>query len=108
MALALISQELAGTSLAHQRHFERGAEDFRRQLMEILNRDITLNSKPGQSDYRAGPELWQRTGEYRYESEPLRLSWARCAAPLTVLALWTLALAIAATVTARHLRVLAA
>jgi ABC-2 type transport system permease protein len=108
MALALISQELAGTSLAHQRHFERGAEDFRRQLMEILNRDITLNSKPGESDYRAGPELWQRTGEYRYESEPLRLSWARCAAPLTVLALWTLALAIAATVTARHLRVLAA
>lgn len=107
MALALISQELAGTSLAHQRHFERGAEEFRRQLMEILNRDITLNSKSGQSDYRAGPELWQRTGEYRYESEPLRRGWARCAAPLTVLALWTIALVIAATVTVRHLRVLA-
>ena len=70
---------LAGTSLAHQRHFERGAEDFRRQLMETLNRDITLNSRPGQSDYRAGPELWRRTGEYRYEGEPLRQSWARCA-----------------------------
>lgn len=107
MALALISQELAGTSLAHQRHFERGAEGFRRQLMEILNRDITLNSKPGQADYRAGPELWQRTGEYRYLPEPLRDSWTRCAAPLTVLALWMLALAVAATATVRHLRVLA-
>ncbi len=108
MALALISQELAGTSLAHQRHFERGAEVFRRGLMELLNRDIMLNSRPGQTDYRAGPELWRRTGEYRYLPEPLRLSWARCAAPLTVLALWTLVLLIAATATVRHLRVIAA
>lgn len=108
MALALLSQELAGTSLAHQRHFERSAESFRRQLMEVLNRDITLNSKPGQADYRAGPELWQRTGEYRYEPEPLRQSWARCAAPLTVLALWAVVLAVAATATVRHLRVLSA
>jgi ABC-2 type transport system permease protein len=108
VALALISQELAGTSLAHQRQFERGAEGFRRDLMEVLNRDITLNSRPGQSDYRAGPELWRRTGEYRYQPEPLRLSWARCAAPLTVLALWSIVLASAATATVRHLRVIAA
>jgi ABC-2 type transport system permease protein len=108
MALALISQELAGTSLAHQRHFERGAEAFRRGLMDLLNRDIMLNSRPGQNDYRAGPDIWRRAGEYQYLPEPLRLSWARCAAPLTVLTLWTLALVIAATATVRHLRVIAA
>ncbi len=108
MALALISQELAGTSLAHQRHFEQGAEAFRRQLMAVLNRDIMLNSRPGQTDYRAGAELWRRAGEYRYTPEPLRLSWARCAAPLTVLALWSLTLLIAAAATVRHLRVIGA
>ena len=108
MALMLISQELSGTSLAHQRHFERGAETFRRQLMDVLNRDITLNSKPGQADYRAGADLWRRTGQYRYVPETLGERWARCAAPLTVLGLWTLALLLAAWVTTRHLRVLSA
>ena len=108
MALALLSQELAGTSLTHQRHFERGAEQFRRRLMDILNRDITFSSKPGQADYRAGPQLWRKTGEYRFVPEPLRITLARCAAPLTVLLLWSAALLATAAVTVRRLRVLAA
>ena len=107
MALALISQEVAGTSLQHQRHFERGAEAFRRRLMDILNRDIAMNSKTGQADYRAGPDLWRQTGEYRFEPEPLSASLARCAAPLTVLVLWFAILAGASIVTTRRLRVLA-
>jgi ABC-2 type transport system permease protein len=108
MALSLVSQEVAGTSLQHQRWFERGAEQFRRKLMDILNRDIAINSRTGQADYRAGAALWRRTGEYRYEPEPLAASLARCAAPLTVLALWLAILVGASVVTTRHLRVLAA
>ncbi len=107
MALALISQEIAGTSLQHQRHFERGAETFRRRLMDILNRDIAMNSKSGQSDYRAGPDLWRRTGEYRFEPEPLGASLARCAAPLTALVLWFAILVGASIATTRRLQVLA-
>ncbi|MCS6947986.1 MAG: DUF3526 domain-containing protein, partial [Steroidobacteraceae bacterium] len=49
LALLLLSQELAGASLAHQRHFARGAEEYRRRLMDVLNRDITFNSRPGQT-----------------------------------------------------------
>ena len=105
MALGLLSQELAGTSLAHQRSFERGAERYRRQLMSTLNNDITLHSRAGQSDYRAGPELWRRTGEYRYDHESLRAVLPRCAAPLTVLVLWFVALLAASWLTVRHLRV---
>jgi ABC-2 type transport system permease protein len=108
MALALVSQEIAGTSLQQQRWFERGAERFRRGLMDILNRDIALNSRTGQADYRAGAELWRRTGEYRFEPEPLGTALARCAAPLTVLVLWLAILLGASVVTTRHLRVLAA
>ncbi len=108
MALALISQEIAGTSLQHQRNFERGAEDFRRKLMDILNRDIAMNSKTGDADYRAGPNLWRRTGEYRFVPEALSASLARCAAPLTALVLWFAVLVGASVVTTRRLRVLAA
>lgn len=107
MALGLISQELAGTSLQHQRHFERGAEAFRRTLMDILNRDIAMNSKTGEADYRAGPGLWRQTGEYRFEPEPLAASLARCAAPLTVLVLWFAVLVGASVATTRRLQVLA-
>lgn len=108
MALALISQEVSGTSLQQQRWFERGAEQFRRRLMDILNRDIALHSRTGQADYRAGADLWRRTGEYRYEPEPLGAALARCAAPLTVLVLWLAILVGASVVTTRHLRVIAA
>jgi ABC-2 type transport system permease protein len=107
MALALISQEVSGTSLQHQRHFERGAEAFRRRLMDILNRDIALNSRSGQADYRAGSELWRQTGEYRFAPEPLTVSLARCAPPLTVLLLWFAILAGASLATTRRLQVLA-
>lgn len=107
MALGLISQEVAGTSLQHQRHFERGAEAFRRTLMDILNRDIAMNSKTGEADYRAGPGLWRQTGEYRFEPEPLAASLARCAAPLTVLVLWFMVLVGASVATTRRLQVLA-
>jgi ABC-2 type transport system permease protein len=107
MALGLISQEVAGTSLQHQRYFERGAEAFRRTLMDILNRDIAMNSKSGQADYRAGPGLWRQTGEYRFEPEPLSASLARCAAPLTVLVLWFAVLLGASVATTRRLQVLA-
>ena len=107
MALGLISQEVAGTSLQHQRYFERGAEAFRRTLMDILNRDIAMNSKTGEADYRAGPGLWRQTGEYRFEPEPLAASLARCAAPLTVLVLWFMVLVGASVATTRRLQVLA-
>lgn len=107
MALGLISQEVSGTSLAHQRNFQDGAEGFRRRLMSALNNDITMHSRTGQADYRAGPDLWRRTGEYQYVHEPLSASIARCGASLTVLFLWIVALFAAAVATTRHLRVLA-
>ena len=60
MAVALVSQELSGTSLAAQRHFERGAEQFRRRLMEQLNRDILLDLD--RNRFRHCPHLSQAGG----------------------------------------------
>jgi ABC-2 type transport system permease protein len=90
MAVMLVSQELSGTSIGHQRQFADGAEAFRRELMKTLNRDITLNSRSGDNAYRSSTDLWREAGEYRFVPEQLGASIARCGAPLTVLVLWSL------------------
>jgi ABC-2 type transport system permease protein len=90
MAVMLVSQELSGTSIGHQRQFANGAEAFRRELMGTLNRDITLNSRSGDNAYRSSADLWREAGEYRFVPEQLGASIARCGAPLTVLVLWSL------------------
>jgi ABC-2 type transport system permease protein len=93
MALMLVSQEIAGTSIGHQRQFADGAEVFRRRLMTTLNRDLTLNSRTGETGYRSSAALWKAAGEYQFEPESLSRSLARCGAPLMVLVIWTLLLA---------------
>ncbi len=107
LALGALSQEIAGTSIDHQRQFAWGAEQYRRKLMEVLNRDITFNSRSGQNNYRAGPELWRKSGEYRFVAEPLRGSLLRSGGPITVLVLWCLAMLFAAVLTCRRLQALA-
>ena len=107
IALAMLSQEVAGTSLQHQRHFERAAESFRRRVMDLMNRDIALNPRSRAADYRAGPALWRKTGAFEYTPQPLAVSVARSGAPLMVLFLWMVMLVILTVATARHLRVLA-
>lgn len=92
LAIMLISQELSGTSIGHQRQFADGAEVFRRDLMRTLNRDITLNSRTGDNTYRSSGALWKQAGEYRFKAEPLSSSLARCGGPLMLLALWTVLL----------------
>lgn len=107
MAVAQISQEISGTSLIQQRDFADDAEVFRRRVMDLLNRDITYNSRPGETDYRAGGQLWQQAGEFRYAPQSLRDALARSAAPFTVLALWSAGLLALAVATVRRLRRLA-
>jgi hypothetical protein len=72
-----------------------------------LNRDITFNSKSSDGAYRAGPDLWRKSGDYQFTPEPLALSLARSAGAMTVIVLWCLALLAAAWLTCRRLQVLA-
>ncbi len=107
IALGLLSQEVAGTSLRHQRDFERSAEMFRRRVMDLMNRDIVFNSRAGSADYRAGPALWRQTGAFEYVPDTLMQSLVRSGASLMVLFLWVVALGMVAIATSRRLRVLA-
>jgi ABC-2 type transport system permease protein len=108
MAVGLVSQEVAGTSVRQTRDFARQAEAFRRAVMDILNRDIVYNAKPGTADYRAGPDLWKKTGEFHYAQRPLSASLADSAPALMVLLLWVAATLGAVVATVRRLRRLAA
>lgn len=105
MALELISMEWAGTSVASQQDFANHAEDFRKDFIEVLNRDLTMNSKPGQSDYRSGPELWSQVGDYDYAGVPLATRASRSAPYALVLLLWLAGSAAAAVVATRRLEV---
>ncbi len=100
-----ISMELAGTSLRHHEAFARDAEAFRRDMIEVMNRDLTFNSRPGQTSYRAGPELWTQVGEFAWPGIPLRLTVADLGPSAMTLVLWLVASVLAAGLAARSLKV---
>ncbi len=97
LAMRSISAGLAGTDLAHHRHFERAAEEHRRALIDMLNRDFAERAGTAGWDYRAGAELWERAPVFAYA--PPSVGWAlgSHAASLASLALWLLVAAFAAT-----------
>jgi ABC-2 type transport system permease protein len=99
MATQLASMELSGTSLGHHTEFTRQAEQYRRELIEGMNRDITFNSESGQADYRAGPELWASIEPFAYEPPSLGALLTRLGPSFMVMFLW-LALSIVAGVLA--------
>lgn len=61
-----ISMALAGTDGAHQLAFQRQAEQHRRHIVGLLNRDLIVNGVAGGFDYTAGPALWAQIPDFRY------------------------------------------
>lgn len=88
MAVQLASMELSGTSLTSHLNFTRQAEQYRRDLIEDMNRDVTFNSEAGQADYRAGPELWGSVDRFEYSPAPLAETLTRLGPSFMVMFLW--------------------
>lgn len=105
MAMELLSMQLARTGLVQQIHFAEHAESFRLSFIAKLNQDLTVNSKPGQTDYRSGPELWRSIGEYQYPGMSLSQVASRAAPLMLVLLLWLVAGIAAAWLAVQRLRV---
>lgn len=105
MAIELVSMQWAGTGLAQQIDFSNHAEDYRLSLIETLNKDLTLNSAPGQTDYRSGPALWASIGDYHYPGIPFATVFKASAPLLLVLLIWLAATASAAWLAVRRLRI---
>lgn len=72
LPMRALSMGLAGTDFAHHRAFVRAAEEYRRGIQRVMNGDIAERARPGVA-YAAGPELWQRVPEFKYDAP--RTGW---------------------------------
>lgn len=104
LPMQAISMELSGSSLRHHHAFARAAESFRLNMIEVMNRDLTFNSRPGESSYRAGPELWSQVGGFSWAGLPLADSLAALGPSIMTLALWLVASLLAAWLASRDLQ----
>lgn len=105
VAVQLASMQWSGTGLEQEIDFARHAEQFRIEFIETLNRDLTINSQPGQTDYRSGPELWRTIGNYKYAGPGFSAKFFASAPFLLVLILWLGATGTIAWLSVRRIRV---
>lgn len=74
IAMQRVSMGLAGNDGEHHRHFANAAEQYRRQIQQAMNDDITRNSKFGTTNHVAGRALWQQVKPFDYD--PPASGWA--------------------------------
>jgi len=108
LAVQMASMELSETSLGSHIDFTRQAESYRRNLIDTMNKAMTMNSSGANPDYRAGPELWTKTGVFAYKHPPLGKLLAGLGPSFMVMFLWLIASIVAGLMAARKLKALAA
>lgn len=92
VSMRAIGASLAGTDLAHRRHFEDAAEHYRRHFTTLMD-EWDLRATRGITSFEsryAGDAVWQAVPRWTYEPpgfvEALRASWP----DLALQALWLL------------------
>lgn len=87
LAVRSISMALAGTDLAQHLDFITAAEEYRRGIQRVLNNDIAVNQKKGQT-YLAGSELWNQVQDFTYDAPSTAWVLGNVRWPLVILAGW--------------------
>ena len=96
LAIRHLSMALAGTDFTHHVTFARAAENYRRDFVKVMNKDMEVNHKPTieYSDYKVGQEFWSSIPPFQYElpstANILATQWRSVAALLV----WLVALAL--------------
>ena len=88
---------LAGTDYAHHRHFAERAEDYRHDYVQMLNRDLIANARPGdQFDgvYTVGREVWESIPAFSYQAPSLGWAIRQQVFALLMLAAWLVGLGV--------------
>jgi len=67
LSIRALSMALSGTDFEHHRHFVEASEAHRRVIQKILNEDLAANPDRNGERYTAGPELWAKIPDFRYE-----------------------------------------
>lgn len=69
LAVQSLSMGTAGTDLSHHRHFTNATEQYRRDLVNILNQDlISKGNVEAIWDVKSGSELWEKVPAFSYLS----------------------------------------
>ena len=90
LAMRSIAMHLAGTDLAHQRHFEDHAERYRQQVSTHIDGwDSQATRGMASYDDKYGHDaLWQSIPPFRYDAPSVRFALRAAAADLAVLVAW--------------------
>ena len=69
LAARNLTMGLAGTDYFHHLTFAKAAENYRREFVKVLNKDMELNHTPdiAYADYKLGKEFWQSIEPFEYE-----------------------------------------
>jgi ABC-2 type transport system permease protein len=93
VAMRAISMKMAGTDLAHQRHFEEAAEAYRRRINTAIDRWDADHTRGLTSfdDRYAGDALWRSVEPMRYAAPGTGFAWKAALPDIALLLAWALA-----------------
>lgn len=95
VAFQSVSAGLAGTDLAHHRHFADAAEAHRRLVVNQLNADLIANGAGKTYEgYNADRTLWEQVPAFAYTPPPVADLSAAWLVDLAILLAWCLAAAL--------------
>ena len=104
LAVRTLSMGLAGTDVEQHRHFAAAAEQYRRDLVERLNGELTENSRTGET-YLASADLWSQMPPFRYDAPEVSWVLKNRALSLLMLGLWLAGAFVVATCAVRRAEV---
>jgi ABC-2 type transport system permease protein len=88
MAMRSISMALAGTDVAQHLHFQSAAEMYRRNLMQLMNNEMTVKAKGMDFEYRSDASTWAKVAPFEYEAPSVPWVLARQTLSLALLGVW--------------------
>ncbi|MBC8165730.1 MAG: DUF3526 domain-containing protein [Bryobacteraceae bacterium] len=111
LALQPVTMGLAGTDLYHHHHFASAAEQYRRNLVGMLNRASAYDPSVSRRELHpmaeatvsiAGPDLWAKAPSFSYDVPSIAEVLRYNILTLVLLAVWACALPILFSVAARR------
>lgn len=93
IAVQTLSMGLAGTDFAQHRHFSDAAERYRREMVSVMNGDVTAHQKLDDFDYKAGRNLWEQVPAFAYTAPGISWVLSQTALASLLLGGWVLAAA---------------
>lgn len=88
LAVRSLSMGLAGTDVEQHRHFAIHAEQYRRGLIKWTNNYFRDNTRTGEWDWKAPPELWAKYEPFTYDAPNASTALRTQVAALVVVTLW--------------------